>query len=421
MAGAAAGEVGDAAAEAGVELLTDPSLYAYGWEHAWQRGMATIETEVEALGAVELEALLLAAVEQAVGDMMGADSPKQEELGIDIPSPSTNPKGFIEYLRKRGGPLDDLLMKTLTETLATGTVSLALEEATEFAMTGDTSVDAEAVADLLYDALKGTGKKMVLGGAGALGAARNDQQTAQRQFDVRDQHEQRMEGLAHQPHDLSTSEVALYRAWSSLHNQAVPNTSLPSLSSPEDRALETFQQSVLRPLRETVTTHRNTAGRALSVDTNDAWAEWVMENPNKATDRAEVDPVTWDARRRSAAASIAAARQSDGYEALSDRGRQWYEHAATNPERFADLTTADVELASDVTTLDGAAAFEATITTMERKVAKALVGQVAAGLSTEDSAWARANTADIVSSISAVDPADLDAARATIRERIAAR
>jgi len=415
------GPLGIKLAEAAVDTATDdvkdvalemlqPDTYKNGWDASMENGLDELRAKVASLPDQVLEETLQTLAEE-LGERAGeatrgesGSEPSERQLGVeDAPDPHRDLNGYRAYLSARLGQLGHDVLATTTQQAVSGLAEEGIHQVREGVLTGDRSVDADALMRVLGAAGKSGLKSGVKGVGKSLLAARKDQQTAQT---LAAAHDARMKVLQTIPDaGLDPQERAYFEQWS----QTVPFApGVDDLEGEEREAAEKaavrmeiarFHRTVWGPLQGQLEDHRRTWGADLSAAQREEYETWVLSDPTQATRRVKTTPAQFTERLENAREQITAAKDSVGYGTLDPHERAWYDHAASNPAEFADLTSSDASLAVSVDTLEQAQAFRESVQEVEQTLGHRRLAEVATVVDTDRQMFIEAHADEILKDV----------------------
>ena len=361
--------------------MLDPTMYKHGWDRGLAEGLAGLEGAVMGMDDAALDAILAEVADQlgtkAGEAATGAFGPgrsaagreafgKDKERDPHAPDPRKEPGKYRDYLIARLKKIPGEAAGAAAKDGVTGLTLQTFREAEEYVTTGDTSIQASLFADEVKDAGKAglkAGRKVL---TQSFNGARKDRKAAREAHAVHQTHLERMKALKDVDHGLSDAELAQFEVWASqkafspdggmYKERGVLDGNLqqgrtegwdqlahqeelrPTLVEPTLRMeITEFRNSVLAPLQGQLTRHRQGLGADLSDADLDAYEAWVMADPKAMTSRVKTDPVAFTERRRQAADALAEEKASLGYAHLSPHEKAWFDQAAKDPTRVADL------------------------------------------------------------------------------------
>jgi acyl-coenzyme A thioesterase PaaI-like protein len=394
--------------------MLDPSMYQHGFDHAMSDGLSEFEAALKGLGPNVLKAMLAECAKEAgkraVADRPSTAGPNARSLGAQLPEapdPDTEPKAFLEYLKKQLAGVPNAMWDEAVQTGVTGLVNTAVTEGEEFLLTGDDRIDVDRTIGVLSAAgtaaLSTGGSSVVSGGVGAY----RDYQGAHEAHERAPQHQQRMKLIDELSPELSPTERELLRAWSRDNAFEPIGPDLEDLEDGDAEAdarvaraqalqdVETFRKDVLQPIEQQLDRHSTTWGEDHSEADRESYREWVMASPTGIDSRLAVTPNQYIARRRTTITQVQQAKDSAGYRSLSAVQRAWFDHAAAHPTAIADLTKDTVTLQIQVSTTEQADAFQRQLQAIQADVASQALTELLPTLSEDQRQWAEANAATL--------------------------
>jgi len=477
-------DVGGLALDAGTSAvsdtaltLLDPAMFEHGWDDGLQKALDKLESELKAAPAAFFDSLLDHLAAQAGKAASGAVSKKKaasvgaRELGADdpkAPDKKTEPKKYREYLVERLKKIPGAAGTKALEGAVSGLTREGLREGQEFVVSGDTSLDyGSMVKGTRKGAMKGVkaGQKDLFQ---AFTGARKDRLADIEKAEREPGHADRMEALASMnDHGLSEAELRHYKTWASKRHFAPTGedagVELAALStrqrlrllgeSRDDadgarseasgrkgsarqvsgplalverqdavrREIEAFRREVLAPLEGKLERQRRTWGQELDDQDLATFEQWVREEPDKATSRADVNPVDFMRRRKKAADVLARERSSPGYASLSDTEKAWFDQACKRPELLSDMGQDKTQVAISVKDDKAVARFRKQLDAVQESVGAGLVYELSQALADDRKReWATEQRSAIAKGVE-LHPSDKAGNQARLRARLEER
>ena len=371
---------------------------------------------------------------RAVADR-SSSGPNARSLGAalpEAPDPDTEPKAFLEYLRKQLAKVPGEMWSETVQTGVTGLVNATVSEGEEYVLTGDEQLDVERTIGVFQAAgLAGLKKGRDAAIGGAVGAYRTHRD-ATAAHERAPGHQARMRELDALAPNLTPTERELLRKWSRDNDFDPVNSDVAFAGGNVDQQrrdvtraaaeqdLATFRREVLQPIEQQLARHETTWGADQSEEDREAYREWVLSSPSGIDSRLSVTPTDYIRRRDAAREQVDAAKTTDGYRRLSAQEQAWFDHAAAHPTAIADLTTDSVKLQIQVSTPEQASAFQRQLRTVQQEVATSVLTNMLPGMDADQRAWAQENAETLTEGL-VMSPSDLVANQATVRERVQAQ